>query len=62
MIPVLSTARVWVAAGHTDMRRGMDGLSLVVQKGLGRDPFIIRRRKLGSPALPVLSDGGRQRR
>ncbi len=39
MIPVPSAARVWIAAGHTDMRRGMNGLSLLVQEGLGRDPF-----------------------
>ena len=30
---------MWVASGHTDMRRGMNGLSLLVQQGLGRDPF-----------------------
>ena len=39
MIPVPSGVRVWIAAGHTDMRRGMNGLSLLVQEGLGRDPF-----------------------
>jgi transposase len=31
--------RVWLAAGRTDMRRGMNGLSLQVQETLGRDPF-----------------------
>jgi len=25
-------------AGHTDMRRGMNGLALQVQEALGRDP------------------------
>jgi transposase len=25
MIPVPSGARVWLAAGHTDMRKGFDG-------------------------------------
>ncbi len=25
--------------GHTDMRKGMQGLALLVQEGLGRDPF-----------------------
>ena len=39
MIPAPSAARVWIAAGHTDMRRGMNGLSLLVQEGLKRDPF-----------------------
>jgi transposase len=38
MIPVPSGVRVWLAAGHTDMRRGMNGLALQVQQALGRDP------------------------
>ena len=33
-------ARVWLASGHTDMRRGMNGLALTVQQALGRDPFL----------------------
>lgn len=39
MIPIASGVRVWLASGHTDMRRGMRGLALQVQEGLGRDPF-----------------------
>jgi transposase len=39
MIPVPSDVRVWLAVGRTDMRRGMNGLSLQVQETLGRDPF-----------------------
>jgi IS66 Orf2 like protein len=38
MIPVPSGVRVWLAVGHTDMRRGMNGLALQVQEKLGRDP------------------------
>ena len=38
MIPVPSGVRVWLAVGHTDMRRGMNSLALQVQEGLGRDP------------------------
>jgi len=38
MIPVPSDARVWLAAGHTDMRKGFDGLALLVQETLKRDP------------------------
>ena len=34
MIPVPSGVRVWLAAGHTDMRKGMDGLALQVQEAL----------------------------
>ena len=30
--------RVWLAVGHTDMRRGMNSLAIQVQQGLGRDP------------------------
>jgi len=28
MIPIPSGVRVWLAAGHTDMRKGFDGLAL----------------------------------
>src|SRR5262245_14912960 len=38
MIPVPSGVRVWLAVGHTDMRRGMPGLALQVQEMLRRDP------------------------
>jgi len=31
--------RVWLAGGPTDMRRGMNGLMLQIQEGLGRSPF-----------------------
>ena len=31
MIAIPSNVRVWLAAGHTDMRRGMNGLALQVQ-------------------------------
>jgi transposase len=39
MIAPPSGTRVWLAAGVTDMRRGMDGLAGLVQSTLGRDPF-----------------------
>ncbi len=39
MIPVPSGVRVWLAAGVTDMRRGMNGLTLRVQEAMGRDPY-----------------------
>ena len=38
MIAPSSGMRVWLAAGTTDMRRGMNGLALQVQQGLRRDP------------------------
>ena len=40
MIPVSSGVRVWLATGHTDMRRGMNSLSLQVQEALKRDPHL----------------------
>ena len=39
MISISSSARIWIATGYTDMRKGMQGLSLLVQESLGRDPF-----------------------
>ena len=32
-------ARVWLAAGATDMRKGFDGLAALVQQVLTEDPF-----------------------
>ena len=34
-----SGTRVWLAAGVTDMRRGMDGLAAIVQSALAENPF-----------------------
>jgi transposase len=31
--------RVWIAAGHTDMRKGFNGLSAIAQLGLQADPY-----------------------
>jgi len=50
MIPVPSGVRVWLATGVTDMRRGMNGLSLQVQEAFGRDPnagdlYVFRGRR-----------------
>jgi transposase len=39
MIPVPSGSRVWLATGHTDMRKGFDGLAALVQDHLRHDPF-----------------------
>ena len=39
MIPVPASTRVWLAAGVTDMRKGFDGLSALVQGQLVQDPF-----------------------
>jgi transposase len=50
MIPVPSGVRVWLAVGHTDMRRGMNGLALQVQEAMKRDPhagdlYVFRGRR-----------------
>ena len=34
MIPVAAGVRIWIASGHTDMRKGMNGLALLVQRAL----------------------------
>ena len=39
MIGLPSGARVWLAAGHTDMRKGFDGLATAAQERLAQDPF-----------------------
>lgn len=31
--------RVYLAAGHTDMRKSINGLSALVERGLDRNPF-----------------------
>ena len=38
MIPIPSGVRVWIATGHTDMRRGMNSLAVLVQEAFKRDP------------------------
>jgi transposase len=38
MISLPAGARVWLATGHTDMRKGFDGLALLVQETLKRNP------------------------
>jgi transposase len=61
MIPVPSGVRVWLAAGHTDMRRGMNSLALQVQQALGRDPYVgdlyVFRGRRGDLVKIVWHDG-----
>jgi len=40
MIAFPSGARVWLATGHTDMRKGFGSLALIVQEGFKRDPHL----------------------
>jgi len=51
-IPIPSGTRVWLATGHRDMRKGFDGLALLVQETLNRNPhnghlFVFRGRRGG---------------
>src|ERR1700678_3475378 len=39
MISLASGLRVYLACGATDMRKGMVGLSMLVQQNLAEDPF-----------------------
>lgn len=39
MIGLPPHTRVWIVAGHTDMRKGFDGLAAVVQTTLAENPF-----------------------
>jgi transposase len=39
VIPVPSGAWVWLATGATDMRQGVNSLTLQVQEAMGRDPY-----------------------
>lgn len=39
MIALPAGTRVWLAAGVTDMRKGMDGLAALVQTALAENPF-----------------------
>jgi transposase len=50
MIPVPAGVRVWLATGHTDMRKGFASLALLVQEKLAQDPhtghlFVFRGRR-----------------
>ena len=52
MIGLAAETRVWLASGPTDMRRGFDGLALLVQETLKRDPhcghlFVFRGKRGG---------------
>jgi transposase len=61
VILIPSGSRVWIATGHTDMRRGMQGLALQIQEHLKRDPhagdlYIFRGRR-GDLAKVLWHDG-----
>lgn len=59
MIP--TGGRVWICTGHTDMRKGMQGLALLVQEHLKRDPhggdLYVFRGRGGSLVKIIWHDG-----
>ena len=61
MIPVPNGAKVWLALGHTDMRRGMRSLALQVQQALNKDvhagDLYVFRGKSGSLCKILWHDG-----
>src|SRR5882724_1232999 len=62
MIVFPSGVRVRLATGHTDMRKGFNGLALLVQETLARDPhgghlFVFRGRR--SDLVKVIWHDGR---
>ncbi|MFM2045107.1 MAG: hypothetical protein RLY86_3683 [Pseudomonadota bacterium] len=61
MIPVPSGVHVWLATGHTDMRKGFDGLARLVQEVLRRDPhsghLFVFRGKRGDLIKVIWHDG-----
>jgi transposase len=61
MIALPSGVRVWIAAGHSDMRRGMHSLALQVQEVLKRNPhagdLYVFRGRSGSLIKILWHDG-----
>ena len=61
MIGLPAGTRVWLAAGHTDMRKGFDGLAALVQTALSANAhsghvFVFRGRR-GDIIKVLWSDG-----
>lgn len=61
MIPVPAGVHVWLATGHTDMRKGFNGLAVCVQEMLKRDPhsgnLFVFRGKRGDLVKLLWHDG-----
>jgi len=61
MIPVPTGVHVWLATGHTDMRKGFNGLAVCVQEMLKRDPhsgnLFVFRGKRGDLVKLLWHDG-----
>jgi len=63
MIGLPTNTRIWIVAGVTDMRRGFDGLSAIVQTVVQQSPFcghvfVFRGRRGDLIKLLWYDDGG----
>jgi transposase len=61
MIAPPPNVRVWLACGHTDMRKGFDGLASLTERQLCQDPFsgqlFVFRGKRGDLVKVLCWDG-----
>ncbi len=61
MIAIPTGARIYLALGSTDMRKGFDGLSMLAQQALAQDPFsgslFVFRGKRGDLVKIIWHDG-----
>ena len=61
MIAFASDVRVWLATGHTDMRKGFGTLAVLIQETLKRDPhagdFYVFRGRRGDLIKVIWHDG-----
>ena len=61
MIGLPSNTRVWIVAGHTDMRKGFDGLAALAQTARAENPFcghvFVCRRRRGDILKVLWFDG-----
>jgi transposase len=66
MIQPQFTGKVYLASGATDMRKAINGLSMLVEQAMDLDPFsgdlfVFCNRKRLSPLLALLENEIRQR-
>jgi transposase len=57
MTSLPSGARVWLACGRTDMRKGIDGLAMLAQQVLAEDPFAAVAPGVEAAASPAAAAG-----
>ena len=52
MIPLSPKTRIYLACGTTDMRKGFDGLAVLVQQVLEKSPHSVSMPDVFSPEVP----------